>query len=1825
MTGLQSHFFKGQGLVPIRASPFVLLLFSLVCSQKPGLAQIVPDSTLGLEASTVPAGAEVGTLSEVLIEGGAQRDTSLFHSFEQFNSNTNQEVQFFNPVGVDTIFSRVTGVTVSTIDGLLGVDGPADLFLLNPNGVIFGPNAQLDLGGGFITTTANSFNFANGSSFSSVNPGAPPLLTVNVPVGLQFGNSPQPITVNGASLETEMGQPLALLGGTVTLDGATLTTPGGFLVLSGLSEPGTMTLDLTANTPQTFFNMPDGVGRANVGLMNDAIAQTIGDGDGDIVIQSRNLFLSQSRLLAGIDFDAGFPDSQAGSILLDATGSIQVTQGSSIQNVVEEDAFGDGGDILVRAENFDLRDSTILTQTASDGSAGNINFDVTNRIFAADGDPDNPPPGLMPEDVIDETFLASLADGSSMGNTGSLTLRSQEIILEGGVRLEVENAGPGQGEDIVLESQSLVVRQGSNIENFTSGVGASGDIRIQATNILLDDRGGVDRERSPLGINTTVRPSEDGVSEGGVGGVGGDVVIDTQNLTLIGALLGATVVGTEGEGGDVIIRASDTVRLVGDQEAARSVFAGVAEISTAIRGDAAGAGGDIRIDARHLILENGSILDASAEGAGNSGDIEIRTTDSVTLQGTLNGQPSRIISQLQNEVGTLGGNIEIETGQLTVQDGGQISAATTLNSEGNGGSIIIQASQGINLSGSSPSISLPEADADSPFVLDPTGTLFPSGIFANSPGEGNAGSVDIETSNLTVWDGARISISSQDFGVIDSENPDAGSLTVIANNIDLDNAVLSADVVEGEGGNINLVVQDTVKLRNGSSLSTNASLDAIGGNIEISNPFLLLLSDRSTISANNSGQFEDSNGGFVTIDSQFVIATPSGPNQIIANAFAGNGGDINITTTSLFGRQFLDISASSQFGLNGEIEIDSPEVEPDKSLTPLPVNLRDPSNQVANACTVEGPSQSQFLLTGRGGLPPRPANQPTGMALLPDLGPWAIQAGGTALQEAQGWTIAANGKVSLMTDTPEMLIQEGGRAYRQANYTQAVTLWSRGLKKLAQGSDQRAYISTQSNLALAYQQLGDWRQAEDAIATLQSSFSAELQLTHPELLAQVLNTKATLHLARGDARAALTTWQQAEVAYQQADHALGQTQAQLNQTQALQTVGLYPQAQTLLETVVATLTDQPPTDVKAIALLNLGAVLRARGEQMRSQQVLKEALVLSESLNRPDISSSILLNLGHIAQADTQPDQALDYYQKASTVAPTSLGKFQAQVSQFDLALTQEPQAAQRLWSELQQQVLPASREAIYAQLHLVQAALKEEQFSASPHTILALLSTTNQQAQLLQDPIAQNYALGYLGQVYGTTQQWARAQALTEKALQQAETLQAPEIAYQWAWQLGRLRQAQGKREGAIHAYRAAVNALRTLRGDLTSASADVQFTFRDGVEPLYRELVRLLLESEAGEPPSQTNLQQARTLIEELQLAELQDYFQDACTKATPVLADQVDPKAAVIYPILLKDRLDVLVSVAGQPVRYHSTPVAAEQVEQTAQQLLRSLSTPLGSFQPNTKQHLQEVYNWILGPVAAELSQQSIETLVFVADGALRTLPMASLHDGEHHLIERYNVVLSPGLDLLDPRPLDRQGLQMLAAGLSESRPGFPPLPFVNNELEQITTQIPNNKLLFNQDLTQKNLTSLLSNTPADVVHIATHGEFGTNADETYILTWDGTLTMKELGALLQTHHLRSETPVELLVLSACQTARGDSRAVLGIAGMAVRSGVRSALAGLWSLHDQAAAKFMARFYEALAQPNVTKAEAFRQAQLSLMQDPKFRSPYYWSPFVLVGNWL
>ena len=404
----------------------------------------------------------------------------------------------------------------------------------------------------------------------------------------------------------------------------------------------------------------------------------------------------------------------------------------------------------------------------------------------------------------------------------------------------------------------------------------------------------------------------------------------------------------------------------------------------------------------------------------------------------------------------------------------------------------------------------------------------------------------------------------------------------------------------------------------------------------------------------------------------------------------------------------------------------------------------------------------------------------------------------------------------------------------------------------------------------------------------------------------------------------------------------------------------------------------------------------------------------------------------------------------------------------------------------------------------------------------------------------------------------------------------------------------------------------------NLVAINPEIQFAFRDRFEPVYRERAALLLNNN----PSQENLRQARDTIEALQLAELNNFFREACLDAKPQKIEQIDPDAAVIYSIILPDRLAVILSQPKQPLQYHQTAIKPQEIDRVFEDLYATLNPFLSSTKP--LQPNQTLYDWLIRPLESKLEQNKPNTLVFILDGIMRGIPVASLYDGEQYLIEKYNLALTPGLQLLTSRSLTSDTLETIAGGLTEPRQGFSSLPNVETEVSEIATLVPS-EILLNKNFTRDRLRGQVTTLPYPIVHLATHGQFSSRAEDTFLLTWDDRINVQDLDQLLQERDFAEDTPIELLILSACQTATGDKQAALGLAGVAVRSGARSTVATLWSVQDDSTAEFMTQFYQALKTSGISKAEALRQAQLSLLRNPRYQHPFYWSAFVLVGNWL
>lgn len=810
-------------------------------------------------------------------------------------------------------------------------------------------------------------------------------------------------------------------------------------------------------------------------------------------------------------------------------------------------------------------------------------------------------------------------------------------------------------------------------------------------------------------------------------------------------------------------------------------------------------------------------------------------------------------------------------------------------------------------------------------------------------------------------------------------------------------------------------------------------------------------------------------------------------------------------------------------------------------------------------------------------------------------------------------------RANILVEQQEIIsLEKQAEQFYQANqYQEAINILEKVIKYNQESGDITSSAIAYRNLALAYQKLGKWQLVSESLDLAETiTNKIDNETVKNKLLAQILEVKGQRELSLGRPQSALEVWDEAISLYEEQNDILGYTQAKIYRASALQALGFYSQAIKTLMSVKEQLKTETNLQIKAQALLNISNVFTRIGKYEESIALVQENLIDARKLPDSSLIAEMYLSLGHNYRLQFQPETALKYYQQAINVSNNSQVKLRAKLASLEILTnsktsdtTQEIQEIKTILAQL-----PPQQTTLQAKLNLVHNLVKQK---ANSQQIIPLIIETIQQAKSLNIPRIETEALGILGNLYEQNQQWQEAEKITERALLIAQNINAKELTYQWQWQLGRILQAQNKTQQAIASYTEAVNNLQLLRSDLVAISSDLQYSFQEKIEPVYRELAALLLQPGA----SQKDLNQARQVIELLQVAELDNFFRDACLDTQPVQVDSIDPTAAVLYTIKLENRLEVIAAIPNQPLKHYSQELPPSELEIVVSSANSQISNP----RRLNLQLLQQVYNWLIRPIEADLAKNQIKTLVFVPDGVLRNLPPATLHDGKQYLIEKYSIAIAPSLQLAQPlrQPAKTEKRQqVLLAGLSEPRQGFRRLPGVKQEIEQIGSLFTS-EILLDKNFTEVNFNQSAQETPFRIVHLATHGQFSSNSDNTFVLTWDEKIDIDELNSLIR-GDIKQLHPVDLLVLSACETATGDRNSTLGLAGIAVRGGARSTLASLWTVNDIATAKLMTNFYRELAQGNITKAEALRRAQLSILKSDRFSHPFFWSAFILVGNW-
>jgi len=630
------------------------------------------------------------------------------------------------------------------------------------------------------------------------------------------------------------------------------------------------------------------------------------------------------------------------------------------------------------------------------------------------------------------------------------------------------------------------------------------------------------------------------------------------------------------------------------------------------------------------------------------------------------------------------------------------------------------------------------------------------------------------------------------------------------------------------------------------------------------------------------------------------------------------------------------------------------------------------------------------------------------------------------------------------------------------------------------------------------------------------------------------------------------------------------------------------------------------------------------GQPQKAGDEFTQALARATQDNDVQLVAGIENDLGQLAAREGRLDDAQRYFQaslsrSASTSAPLAAIQTQLNLAQLALRRDLPEQAAQRL---VEAESGLASISASRAKLHaLLRAATLAQQLKTSAGDTARWIELADELAARLNDPRGQATAQALRGQRSAAQGDLEQGLLATRRAISIAQSVQAPDLSYRLHAQAGRLLAALGRRDAAIAAYQRAAVILRSIEVDLMAESLIGGESYRELVGPVYQQLGDLLLQRAASQPATQAgDLQLARDVIERLRTVELQDYFQDQCIaesgqpgqSATVAMAN-----VAVLYPVLLADRVELIVTLPDG-LRQIILPVSAARLTEEARKLRQLLE------KRTTREYLasaRQLYDWLIRPLEGELSRQSIDTLAVVPDGALRNIPFAALHDGAHFLIDRYGLVVAPAVNLVELAPSGGTSKATLLSGITQARDSFPALPFAAAELDGLSQHL-DGKLLKDGQFQLAMFANEVRDAPYGIVHIASHGQIEANPRHSFVLAHDGRLTLDKLEELVKFSRLRAGV-LDLMMLSACHTAVGDDRAALGLAGMAVKAGARSAVATLWYVNDEAASALVSAFYDELGK-GAPKAAALRNAQRRLLAEPRFQHPLYWAPFILVGNW-
>ncbi|MBS1858803.1 MAG: CHAT domain-containing protein [Acidobacteria bacterium] len=1485
-------------------------------------------------------------------------------------------------------------------------------------------------------------------------------------------------------------------------------------------------------------------------------------------------------------------------------GDIQITGKSSVR---VDDYSNGAGVVSIRGGRFVLDNSSISADVV-DGRGASIDIQVRNEAVLSNG----ATVGSMTSgdacaaSIVLSAGTVEISNLSRIESTTEGSGKSSDITVTAGKSISISNQDPegnqyltgihsdvtigarGSGGQIIVSTPALSLDRGViSAETIGFGpdfatLGRPGDIRIETNRLQMSNTALITNRSTTFDLSAapaapheiSIRPREAAQPS-------------SISLTGLGTNIQSTAMLSTQGGASITLEATD-ISLSNGAGVSTTVYGGTGNAGAiGITADRVSISGGSRVTSEALNTYSSSPYSVAG---GNSGQISVGAKDSLSVDGgglfTVYGMTSYQSSGFSTSTSGRGngGTISINAGTIRVQNGGAITSEARTGSTGAAGQVVIGATKSLTVSGSNDfelsNISTSAFGAGAAGDVRLSAPLLEIGneafvgSFTAGPGKGGsvrigrAADLPIDTTDLSMRDGGLIAVTS----VKDSKHPGggaAGSVDINVGRLTLQNGsqilANTAGGSDGAGGSITIRASDSVTLTGRDP----------------ANPQWVSMLQASTSGQGAAGNITVHTPALTIADGARVVAASNS-----ADPRAGAAGSIYIgTAAEPVGNLTLAGGEISVFAVQGPASGEPREGNIHIAANGLVMLEKSSSvtasvqNGLGGDISVSGPNHmvmrdgSRVLATTEIG---------TGGRI--DIGSEVFIPSADSVVSAD----AGVGEAGTVTIEAPQVDLQGGLTAPPVNYFDASALLRPLCAARKASAENEHFVVTHRRV---------------------------LPLSEEGLLVTFATSETGS--AAGDSAA-------------QSDAARRLGQIQLRR-------GEYAEASKTLNEALAWAEKAGDNARIAATLDSLANARLALGESRVSGEALNRAMPLAESLGDSRLLASLQNSSGNLrASREGWGGAVYDYKKSADLAHKSGDASIEAKAlanaarAAIEGSLPEARELLERAASRLK---TGDPADANRLRIH-VAASYEQMAQAGGPQqgtNLLAaygLLTAVLPVARQTGDGRALSAALGHLGTLYQMEGRFGEALYFVREGLRTAESNDASDLVYRWRWREGQILWALGHTSAAVESFDRAVKILEETRQDALVRYGAAGTYFRRRIAPVYLDLVNSLLKSSdlvrgAG---AHDLLLEARATVERLKAAEVRNFFQDECAdylRSHTEDLDSIKGRVAVVYPIVLPDRLELLVTLPSGLER-HSVPMGEQAIKELANEFLSALQRHGADDAEEYRRPAQELYRQLVAPYEESMRRQQVDTIVFVPDGSLRTIPIAALHDGNAFLVERYGVAVIPGLQLVDPRPFPREGVKAIVAGLSESVKGRKALGAVTAELDEVR-KLYTVRPLLNEEFTGNRLEREMSQSEPSLVHIASHAQFTGDPATSWILAYDGEISIGRFSEMVGVTKYR-ESPVELLVLSACETAAGDERAALGLSGVALRAGARSALGSLWAVADPAAARLIPGFYRELQKPGVSRAMALSLAQRELLWNiPEFRHPYFWSPFLVIGGWF